>query len=66
MVVLISIHVVLVFDIANLTYIDLDKRILLHIHEIYYLVYLPKEIFILYYMIQYAVQQGNATEQLEK
>jgi len=39
MVVLTSIHVVLMFDIANSTYTDQDKKILHHIHDIYYHVY---------------------------
>lgn len=42
--VLISKHVALNFDTANLICTDLDKRKLLHIRDIYYLVYLPKVI----------------------
>jgi len=39
--VLISIHAALMFDTVNSICIDLDKRILLHIHDITYHVRLP-------------------------
>jgi len=39
--VLISIYAALMFDTANSVYIDRDKRILPHIHDITYHVHLP-------------------------
>lgn len=42
--VLISIYFVLKFDTVNSTCTDPEKRILLHIHDTYYLVCLPTEI----------------------
>lgn len=44
MVVLISTHVASMFGTANSIYIDPDKKILHHIHDTYYLVYLPIKI----------------------
>lgn len=41
--VLISIHVALMFDTVNSTCTDLDKKILLHIHDITYLAYSPRD-----------------------